>query len=283
MVTNLVHYPAELAELVRRYHIHVTASLDGPPEINDMQRVHPDGRGTYQAVAANIRRLRAATCEPSMIESTFTRRHVALGWTAAALRRFFLNAFGVRMVLIAPVGDPQDSDAAFRLLPQLCEGASWLAPGIAEEGAVDPGELVHMVPIILQQRSPYWCGAGMSALSVTPKGDVYPCHLFLGHPEYRIGNVLSGEWNESVVDQLRGNSKPNDPTCRECNVDWACTGCVGGVLTARGVLSPRHPRFCAAVRENAERTLQQCVQLATGSAESRRLAKQVLEECLARE
>jgi radical SAM protein with 4Fe4S-binding SPASM domain len=163
----------------------------------------------------------------------------------------------------------------------LCEQAGSPAPGVDEQGTVDPGGLIRMVPLILRRRSPYWCGAGLSALTVTPKGDVYPCHLFLSHSEYQVGNVLSGTWDDRVVDRLRSNKKPNDPVCRACDVDWACTGCIGGALNARGNVNPRYPQFCAAVRENATRTLQQCAELVTGGESSRRRIRDTLEECFA--
>lgn len=281
LVTNLIHYPRELEELVRQYRIHVTVSLDGPSEINDVLRVFPDGRGTFDRVAANIRRLRASTGEPTMLEATFTRRHAAEGWTAVALRRFFEETFGIRTTLVAPAWEPEDPDGAFHLLPLLCEQAGSPAPGVDEQGTVDPGGLIRMVPLILRRRSPYWCGAGLSALTVTPKGDIYPCHLFLSHSEYQVGNVSSGTWDDRVVDRLRSNKKPNDPVCRACDVDWACTGCIGGALNARGNVNPRYPQFCAAVRENATRTLQQCAELVTGGEGLRKKVRDTLEECFA--
>lgn len=253
VVTNLTRLPAGVEDVVNHCRLWITVSLDGPPEVNDRQRVFPDGSGSYHVVVENIRRLQEATPQPRAVEVTFTDTHKALGWTGDSLRRFFQN-LGIEFVLISPVWDPSDPELAHSLLP-LLESELPSPLGIMCQEVMDPRGLLDMLPLVVKRSSPYWCWAGLTSLTVTSTGDIFPCQLFLAHPEFRIGNVLDGTWSDAVVARLRENTKEADPACRVCEVRWTCRGCIATALALQGRLNPRDERFCASVRRLAAEAL----------------------------
>lgn len=89
MVTNLSAIPKGLPELIREFQLGVTVSLDGPSEVHDYNRPFLSGRGTHSVVSRNIKKLHELTGEPTMLEGTYTRRHVDLGISSQDLTNYF--------------------------------------------------------------------------------------------------------------------------------------------------------------------------------------------------
>ena len=69
------------------------------------------------------------------------------------------------------------------------------------------------------------CGAGHEYVAVTPDGDVYPCHQFVGNEEYLLGNIYDGIKNQNLVQTFKEAHIYNKPTCKKC---WARFYCSGG-------------------------------------------------------
>ncbi|MGB4439769.1 MAG: SPASM domain-containing protein, partial [Sedimentibacter sp.] len=68
------------------------------------------------------------------------------------------------------------------------------------------------------------CGAGTEYVAVTPSGDLYPCHQFVGQEDFIIGNVDDGITNENIVDKFRNVSVNEKPVCKECWAKYYCSG-----------------------------------------------------------
>ena len=69
------------------------------------------------------------------------------------------------------------------------------------------------------------CGSGNEYVAITPDGDIYPCHQFVGHEEYKMGNLEEGTFNEDIKKEFAGCHVYSKPTCRDC---WAKFYCSGG-------------------------------------------------------
>ncbi|MBN1977592.1 MAG: radical SAM protein [Anaerolineae bacterium] len=105
MVTNGLVLSRRMLDIIRRYELLVTVSLDGPAEINDLLRVSCDEKGSFRRIARNIRRTQEATGgrEPSRIEATYTSAHHAAGFSVMDLADYFDREFGIRDCHVAPV------------------------------------------------------------------------------------------------------------------------------------------------------------------------------------
>ena len=293
LVTNLSILSEQFVDLVRRFDLQVTVSLDGPKEINDLHRIFRDGSGTYEIVASNIRKLKKLTNQPVAIEATITEDHRRLGYTKDSLLNYFASEFGISAVIPSEVyqGKPNwDDDSDFRIARALSVKSNTMMhreqKNLIKASVLDVSVLKYMLPLFAKTQSPYWCGAGLSILSVTPTGDIYPCQLFLGHEEYRIGNVMNGTWNDQIVQQLRENSKLNDSECKTCQARWACTACLAAMLKRTGSLreslNPRSEWFCRYTKLKAEQALYEFVRLLTHEGERESLAEAV-NACLSRD
>lgn len=286
LVTNLSILPEQFVDLVRRFNLKVTVSLDGPKEINDLHRIFRDGSGTYEIVASNIRKLKRLTNQPVAIEATITEDHRRLGYTKDSLVKYFSREFGISAVIPSETyeGKPNwDDQSDLRIAPALSVKSNTRThrehEGLIKDSVLDVSVLKYMLPLFAKTQSPYWCGAGLSQLSVTPTGDIYPCQLFLGHEEYRIGNVVNRTWNDQIVQELRQNSKLNDPECKTCPARWACTACLAAMLketgSVREPLNPRSEWFCRYTKLKAEQALNEFIRLLTHEIEKKRVVETI--------
>jgi uncharacterized protein len=78
-------------------------------------------------------------------------------------------------------------------------------------------------PCIIKRLS--GCGAGAEYIAVTPEGDIYPCHQFVGNEEFKMGSVLTGEMDRNLNVDFKNAHVYNKPDCKEC---WAKFYCSGG-------------------------------------------------------
>ncbi len=269
MVTNLFNMPDSLPALVQRYDVSITVSLDGPAEVNDHSRVTRHGEGTHAAVVSNIRHLRRLTSgkEPSAVEATYTDKHAELGITHQDLYRFFRETFGFRRILIIPALAPG------RAISDLPRPGSDLheAPDCEDvtgriQDLLEGGDCLSEVDLTwigrftrpFQHYSSRFCSAGFDQLSVTPTGDIFPCHLFSIAKEFNMGNiqegldVFTGDQFHRVQDRLDAVRKGGFRECSACWISGFCKRCLGAELLARRRLDIIDQQECESKKRHAE-------------------------------
>lgn len=236
MITNCVKVSEKCIQVIGKYDIQLTISLDGPAEINDQLRVQKNGKGTYDTVVKNIERLRENNIEPVMIEATYTKVHEKEGYTREDTVSVLQNELRMESVYLCD-----------------CIGNS-LEPKKRtdeEEEADDDLEIekffvkkdYHNVSIKFMDFvmtccrklnmdgiSDSLCDAGFGSVTVAPNGDIYPCHLFVGTKKYKMGNVFSDKFNlyptESSMCELRKKTKRERKECQSCWIRNFCTRCI---------------------------------------------------------
>jgi len=250
VVTNLTIAPHEFAELVRAFDIEVVASCDGPQDLHDRLRTFLDGRPSFDVIARNVDWLQSSTSgrQPNAVEATFTRLHQDAGLSRSDLRSFLSRRFGVAEVLV----EPAQGGAAAReqLIPAwsdpLREHADYARSAVrslVEDAThLDVSGLV-MAPYVLfpaRAACDHFCPAALHTVTVTPSGDVYPCHMFVGVPEFHMGCVLRDTHLQRarayrrVWQRFRDNVKSGIARCRDCWLRLICRSCPGQMLKANG-------------------------------------------------
>ncbi|MTI94986.1 MAG: thioether cross-link-forming SCIFF peptide maturase [Firmicutes bacterium] len=210
----------ELAELG----LDLVLSHDGRPEVHDKMRPGCDGCGSYQAVTENIQALLAKIGDNHYVRGTYTALNTDFvrdieHWLDLGFRRFSLE----------PVVAPARSHLAIRTehLPQLRQ-QYWQ---LAELALNTPEPFVFFHFLIDWSQGPCGakrasgCGAGVEYLAVSPAGELYPCHQFVGQSEWRLGDVYTGVSTPRVRDSFAAADMWQKETCRKC---WARYYCGGG-------------------------------------------------------
>jgi len=271
VVTNLTLMSSRFADLVRQYDIEVIASCDGPQPIHDALRPFADGRGSFEVVARNVARLQAATGgrQPRGIEATYTSLHQDAGMNRSDVVSFLYGHFGVTEAIVVPAQEARAGCAS--LIPQWCDGrgdhiehARQALRALADSDRRLDMSGLTMAPYVMfpsRAASDHFCPAAMSTVSVTPEGDVYPCHMFIGRAEFLMGNALRDDEIQRspgyrrVWRRFRDNRKSEIAACQGCWLRLICRSCPGLMLTANGDISVPVERDCALKQGLTEGTL----------------------------
>lgn len=268
MVTNGTVMTDELVNLISTYGINVTISLDGRQEVNDLLRVFVNGRGSFQRVAQNIRRLRSATGgkQPRQLEATYTKRHVEQGISTDDLARYFRSEFAIKNTYIAPVSLPMDSPVANELgmfdvpLPSCLSGTGDFVSAFASDDPLQFGDIYDYVYRLATHRcSPYLCNVGISSITIDANGYVYPCYAIM-HDDLCMGNISDPEvfvksQFTSVANKFLKHNKDSIDSCRYCWARPLCHLCYGLIKNVTGSIWHTSPYLCEWVRRRAETAL----------------------------
>lgn len=97
------------------------------------------------------------------------------------------------------------------------------------------------------------CGAGREYMAVTPEGDLYPCHQFVGREQYRIGNLDDESLDESVRDRFLDNHVGKKEACRTCWAQYLCAGgCAANAEAYSGSILQPNPQECRLLKKRTE-------------------------------
>ncbi len=228
LTTNGVLLDDEVTEFCNREMHNVVLSLDGRKEVNDRFRVDVAGNGSYERIVPNFQRFVAARGDKSYyMRGTYTHYNPDFTNDLFHMADLGFTELSMEPVVCAP-GDPcalTEED-----FPVLCEQYELLAKDMLRrwrEGR--PITFYHYMidlkhgPCIYKRVS--GCGSGTEYMAVTPWGELFPCHQFVGDPKYSLGNIWDGVTNTAAQDEFRHCNAYSRPDCKDC---WARLYCSGG-------------------------------------------------------
>lgn len=236
MVTNGLILNQRMLDIIRRHELLVTVSLDGPAEINDLLRVSCDEKGSFRRIARNIRRIQEATSgrEPSRVEATYTSAHHAAGFSVMDMADYFDREFGIKDCHVVPVTVEPGHRLGCRHRLENVDVFREAAVQLIESWSTEnPKQLLSISRCLLTVATrlsvPYLCGAGLTELTVSVSGDIYPCYM-LFRDEFKMGSVLDSEVFQSrrfdeVQRRFRDSAKSCLAKCSQCWARGFCRVC----------------------------------------------------------
>lgn len=256
VTTNAVLLDEEITGYLYREGLSVILSLDGRPHVHDAMRPFPGGAGSYELVSRNILRFLDRFGEGDYyVRGTFTRHN--LDFAADVLH---LVQLGIRRISLEPVVGSPAEDYTFREedLPQLYREYEKLARELlASKRRGQPVDFFHFNvdldggPCLKKRLA--GCGAGNEYVAVTPGGDIYPCHQFVGLEEFKLGNVQYGQLNRSIRNLFRRAHIYNKDNCRECWAKFFCSGgCHANAYFANGSIYKPYQTGCSLMQKRLE-------------------------------
>ncbi len=229
LTTNGVGITDEVIEWANRECHNVVLSLDGRKEVNDRFRVDIKGRGSYDTIVPRFRKfVKERGGRGYYMRGTFT--HFNPDFTNDIFH--MADDLGFTELSMEPVVASPDSPSALTKedLPVILEQYEILAKDmIRREKEGKPITFYHYMinlehgPCIYKRIS--GCGSGTEYMAVTAWGGLYPCHQFVGDPDYRLGDIWNGVTNEAVRESFRTCNAYARQECRDC---WAKLYCSGG-------------------------------------------------------
>lgn len=228
ITTNAILLNEDNKEFINKNMHNVVLSVDGRKETNDKMRPRVDGSGTYESILPKLKDMAEARNQDNYyVRGTFTREN--LDFSKDVLH---LADLGFKQISVEPVVAAKESGLDIREedLEQLfAEYESLAMEYINREHNKEGFNFFHFMidlkqgPCIIKRLG--GCGSGHEYLAVTPEGDLYPCHQFVGDEKFKMGNVHCGEFNSDFQMNFQ---KSNVYTKKDCSECWAKFYCSGG-------------------------------------------------------
>ena len=257
LTTNGIGITDEVIEWANKECYNVVLSLDGRKEVNDRFRVDLSGRGSYDRIVPNFKKLvEARGGKGYYMRGTFT--HHNTDFTKDIFH--MADDLGFSELSMEPVvTDPSDPCALTKEdLPVLCEQYEILAKDmIRRQKDGKPITFYHYMidlehgPCIYKRVS--GCGSGTEYMAVTAWGDLYPCHQFVNDPEYKLGDIWNGVTREDIRDEFKLCNVYAKPDCQNCWARLYCAGgCAANALHATGDIHGTYEYGCELFRKRIE-------------------------------
>lgn len=252
ITTNGMLLNDENIDYINREMSNVVLSLDGRKEVNDHMRPTAGGKGSYDVIVPKFQKLVAGRgTKDYYARGTFTREN--LDFAADVMH---LADLGFRHVSVEPASGPLDDPFAIKEedLAKVEEEYEKLARELMGRKDVNffhfNVDLAQGPCVIKRLRG---CGAGCEYVAVTPDGDIFPCHQFVGKEEYRMGNVFDGSFNMDISGKFANQNIYTRPACRECWARFYCSGgCSASNLLVNGDISLSNEVACEMERKRLE-------------------------------
>lgn len=256
LTTNGVLLDDDIIEFANKEMSNVVCSIDGRKEINDMMRPFRKGTGSYDLIVPKFQKLAESRGQDKYyVRGTFTKNN--LDFSKDVLH---LADLGFKQISVEPVVAEETDSYALREedLPFLFEQYDQLAAEMVKrkkEGK-DFNFFHFMIdleggPCVAKRLS--GCGSGTEYLAVTPWGDFYPCHQFVGKEEFLMGNVDEGITNLDLQRKFKKCNVYAKPKCRDCFAKFYCSGgCAANSYNFTGDINNAYDVGCELQKKRIE-------------------------------
>jgi uncharacterized protein len=256
LTTNGVLLNEEVMEFANKEMSNVVLSIDGRKEVNDYMRPFCKGAGSYDLILPKFQAFaESRNQEKYYARGTFTRHN--LDFSKDVLH---LADQGFKQISVEPVVAAPEEEYALRQedLPILFEEYDKLAKEMIKREKEGRGfQFFHFMidltggPCVYKRLS--GCGSGTEYLAVTPWGDLYPCHQFVGEEEFLMGNVDEGITKPEIRDQFKECNVYTKEKCRNCFAKFYCSGgCAANAYNFQGSIHDAYDIGCELQRKRVE-------------------------------
>ena len=228
LTTNGLLIDDEVIDFLNKEMSNVVLSLDGRREVHDLFRKDYAGNGSYDKIVPKFKKLvEARQGKDYYVRGTFTHNNVDFTNDIFHMADLGFTELSMEPVVCAPTDPcaltPED-------MPKIFEQYEILAKEMLKrkkEGR--PFTFYHYMldlkngPCIYKRIT--GCGSGTEYMAVTPWGELFPCHQFVGDPKYSLGNIYDGVTNVEIQEGFRSCNAYARPECADC---WARLYCSGG-------------------------------------------------------
>ena len=256
LTTNGLLIDDDVIDFCNREMSNVVLSLDGRKEIHDRYRVDYAGNGSWDRIVPKFQKLVEARGHKNYyMRGTFTHANPDFLKDIEKMLELGFSELSMEPVVCA-AGDP--SELTEEDLPVVCEQYEKLAElMLKRDREGKPFTFYHYMidltggPCIYKRIS--GCGSGTEYMAVTPWGDLYPCHQFVGDEKFRLGDIWTGVTNTAIQGEFTACNVYAHPECRDCWARLYCSGgCAANAYHATGSVTGVYEYGCKLFRRRME-------------------------------
>ena len=256
LTTNGVLVDDDVIEWANRECSNVVLSLDGRKEIHDRFRVDYAGNGSWEKIVPKFQKfVKAREGKDYYMRGTFTHANPDFLKDIQQMLDLGFTELSMEPVVCA-AGDPSAlTDEDLPIVMQQYEKLAELMRKHDQQGT--PFTFYHYMidlaggPCIYKRIS--GCGSGTEYMAVTPWGDLYPCHQFVGEERFKLGNIWDGVTNREIQSEFAACNVYAHPECRDCWARLYCSGgCAANAYHATGSVTGVYEYGCKLFRKRME-------------------------------
>ncbi|MCE0632067.1 thioether cross-link-forming SCIFF peptide maturase, partial [Clostridioides difficile] len=259
ITTNGVLLNDEIIDYINENMHNVVLSLDGRKEVNDNMRPTLNDKGSYDITLPRFKKLveKRAKDKYYYIRGTFTRDNLDFSKDV-----MHFADLGFKLTSVEPVVGDESNPYALREedLPKIFEEYEKFAVEYADRQLQGDGfKFFHFMidlnqgPCVIKRIT--GCGAGNEYLSITPNGDIYPCHQFVGNEEFKMANIFDEEivLPENLKNMFREAHVYTKEECKQCWNKFYCSGgCHANAINFNNDISKPYELGCEMQRKRTE-------------------------------
>lgn len=281
IVSNMFDIKDKFINVIDKYNITVATSLDGPKELNDINRITKSNLGSYDRVKQNIKKMRQICNQPQMIEVTITESHgnIEISDILKKLNEEFeIKKFAV-CTDININDDYGNQDTASKIKSVIKSIDNMLE----EKFYDDKVEYLFNLLKKPSNSSKMFCNAGFGQITIMPNGDIYPCHMYALDKEniFYQGNIYSSKCaiEKSILktqNHLSSYFKSRISKCKNCVYTSLCSNCLGSELIKHQNFIPSSEK-CLYLKELYYELVEKLIEIRSDEDKWRRLCSIIAE------
>ncbi|MDO5139873.1 MAG: thioether cross-link-forming SCIFF peptide maturase [Eubacteriales bacterium] len=256
LTTNGMLIDEDVIDFANREMSNVVLSLDGRKEIHDRFRVDYAGNGSWERIVPKFQKLVGARGGRNYyMRGTFTHANPDFLKDIEKMLELGFTELSMEPVVCAPDDPSALTDEDLAVVTEQYEQLAELMLRREREGR--PFTFYHYMidlsggPCIYKRIS--GCGSGTEYMAVTPWGDLYPCHQFVGDEHFRLGDIWNGIDNSAVQSEFKNCNVYAHPECADCWAKLYCSGgCAANAFHATGSITGIYENGCRLFRKRME-------------------------------
>lgn len=256
LTTNGILLDNEVEEFLNKEMSNVVLSIDGRKEVNDLMRPSRNGKGSYDIIIPKFIKLAEDRNQTNYyVRGTFTRNNLDF---SEDVKHF--AELGFKQISVEPVVSLPEESYSIREedIPKICQEYDKLAKYMLKKKKEGKDfNFFHFMidlsggPCVAKRLS--GCGSGTEYLAVTPWGDFYPCHQFVGETEYLMGNVYEGIKRTDLREDFKQCNVYSKEKCKKCFARFYCSGgCAANSYKFQGQIDDTYDIGCELQRKRVE-------------------------------
>ncbi len=256
LTTNGILINDDVIDFVNREMSNVVLSLDGRKEVHDRFRVDHAGKGSWERIVPKFQKLvEAREGKNYYMRGTFTHANPDFLNDIQEMLRLGFTELSMEPVVCAPEDPSALTEEDLPIILSQYEQLAELMKRRREAGK--PFTFYHYMidlkggPCIYKRVS--GCGSGTEYMAVTPWGELYPCHQFVGEEKFKLGNVWEGVTNTEIQHEFASCNVYARPECKDCWAKLYCSGgCAANAYHATGHITGVYEYGCKLFRKRIE-------------------------------
>ena len=271
LTTNGMLIDDDVIDFSNREMSNVVLSLDGRKEIHDRFRVDYAGRGSFDTIVPKFQKLvESRGGKNYYMRGTFTHANPDFLEDIKVMLDLGFNELSMEPVVCAPGDEAELDERDMEIVKDQYEKLAELMLERHKEGK--PFTFYHYMidltggPCIYKRIS--GCGSGTEYMAVTPQGDLYPCHQFVGELKYRLGDIYAGVTNKEAQNEFAECNVYSRPECRDCWARLYCSGgCAANAYHSTGSVKGIYKKGCELFKKRMECAIMLAIAKQLGDAE----------------